>query len=362
MDPERLRRAAPGLARSAIAAGFAWFVCRDLLGHRTGIWGPIGALLALNPPGRSSRRVVETAAGAVVGLAVGNLLIAVIGTGPIQLAAVTFLAMAAATVLGAEVGVVTQAGIASALIATIEPPHGLYNTVAVDRLIDIVVGGGVGIAASVLLRPNPRTSTNKAAVRLFGEFSGVIDDVANALDAGQVSQAETALERARDLDGELHDFRVALEVATESVHLVPTYWHMRPALARWQVADRPIEFAIRNVRVMARGAVRVIEIEPREPDGLSAAIRQLASGVRAVGHTLESGDQKSEAENAVLKAAGEATLLAEPHATMPVSAMVAQIRSAATDLLDALGLDHRTAVTRVRNAAAVITQASARRR
>ena len=149
--------AAPGLARSALAAGFAWFLCHDLPGHRNGIWGPIGALLALNPPGRSSKRVIEIAAGAVVGLAVGNLLIAAIGTGPIQLAAVTVLAMATATVLGADASVVTQAGIASALIATIEPPHGLYDNLAVDRLIDILVGGGVGVAASVLLRPNARS-------------------------------------------------------------------------------------------------------------------------------------------------------------------------------------------------------------
>lgn len=116
---EQLRLTAAAIARSALAAGFAWFLCHDLLGHVNGIWGPLGAVIALSPPGRSSRRVIEIAGGAVVGVAVGNLLIAAIGTGPIQVAAVTFLAMATATVLSAEAGVVTQSGIASALIATI---------------------------------------------------------------------------------------------------------------------------------------------------------------------------------------------------------------------------------------------------
>src|SRR3954471_5120503 len=114
----RLRAAAPSLARSAVAAGLAWFLTRDVLGHPSGIWGPIGALLALSAPGRSSRRVVETAAGAVVGVAVGDLLIAAIGTVPVQVAVVVLLAMATASALGAEAGVVTQAGVASALIAT----------------------------------------------------------------------------------------------------------------------------------------------------------------------------------------------------------------------------------------------------
>ena len=356
IDLERLRLAAPALGRSAIAAGFAWFLCHDLLGHRNGIWGPIGALLALNPPGRSSKRVIETASGAVVGLAVGNLLIAAIGTGPVQVAAVTFLAMATATVLGADVGVVTQAGIASALIATIEPPHGLYNTVAVNRLIDILVGGGVGVAASVLLRPNPLTSTSKAADRLFDEFGSVIDEVADALAARKADEAVNALERARHLDDQLHELRGALELADESVRLVPPYWRMRAALTRWRVADRPLEFAVRNVRVMARSAVRVIELEPQPPDGLSAAIRQLAAAVRAVEHELESDGERPRAEEAVLKSAGLATLVAEPQATMPVGAMVAQIPAAATDLLEALGVDHKAAVTRVREAADYLTR------
>ena len=356
IDLERLRLTAFALARSALAAGFAWFLCHSVLGHRNGIWGPIGALIALSPPGRSSRRVIEIAVGAVVGVAVGNLLIAAIGTGPIQLAAVTFLAMATATALGADAGVVTQAGIASALIATIEPPHGLYNTVAVDRLIDILVGGGVGVAASVLLRPNPLTATGKAAGRLFGEFSGVVDEVAKALDDRHGYEAVTALERARHLDDELHEFRGVLEQADESVRLVPLYWHMRPALARWRAADRPLEFAVRNVRVLARDAVRVIDLEPHPPSRLSAATEQLASAAHAVEQQLEAGGESSHAETAVLRAAGLATLVAEPQATMPVSAMVAQIRATATDLLEALGLDHETAVTKVRRAAGELTQ------
>ena len=334
----------------AVAAGFAWYLCHDVLGHKSGIWGPIGALLALSAPGRSSRRVVETAAGAFVGLAVGNLLIAVIGTGPVQVATVTFLAMAAATALGAEAGVVTQAGIASALIATVEPPHGLYNTVAVDRLIDILVGGGVGVAASVLLRPNPLASTETAAEPLFRGLRRALERVADALDARDVSAAELALEQARDLDGRLDEFRNALDVAEESVRLVPHHRRVRPALVRWRKADRPLEYAMRNVRVLARGAVRVIELEPQPPAALSIAVRELAGAVRAVQRNLRGEEDTMETEAAVVRAAGVATLALESGATMPVSSVVAQVRSAATDLLEAVGLDHETAVMRVRQA------------
>jgi uncharacterized membrane protein YgaE (UPF0421/DUF939 family) len=321
------------------------------LGHKSGVWGPIGALFALSGPGRSSRRVSETALGAVVGLAIGNGLIAAIGTGPVQVAVVTFLAMATATALGAEAGVVTQAGIASALIATIEPPHGLYNTVAVDRLIDILVGGAVAIAASALLRPNPLVSTETGAEPFFTELSGALEQVADALDAHDVGAAERALEQARDLDGYLQKFRNALELAEESVAFVPHYRNMRPAIARWRVADRPLEFAMRNVRVLARGAVRVIELEPQPLAALSRAVRELASAVRAVQRNLQGDLESSRTAATVVRAAWLATLVLEGGASMPVSSLVAQVRSATTDLLEALGLDHATAVAQVRQAA-----------
>lgn len=70
----------------------------------------------------------------------------------------------------------------------------------------------------------------------------------------------------------------------------------------------------------------------------------------------EAGCDRSEAQEAVLRAAGLATLVAAPQATMPVSAMVAQIRATATDLLEALGPDHETAVTNVRHSAGELTQ------
>lgn len=79
----------------------------------------------------------------------------------------------------------------------------------------------MGVAASVLLRPNPMTSTSKVARRLFGEFSSAVDDVAEGLDDRQADVALTALERARHLGDLLHEFREVLEQADEGVRLVP---------------------------------------------------------------------------------------------------------------------------------------------
>lgn len=352
----RLRVATLPLARAALAAGVAWFLTHDVLGHRGGIWGPIGALLALSARGRSSKQVVETALGAVVGVAVGSLLIAAIGTGPVEVAVVVFLAMATATALGAEAGVVTQAGIASALIATIEPPRGLYDTVAVQRLIDILVGGAVGVAASVLLRANPLSSTRAAGAPLFAELSGTLEQVADALDAHDAGQAELALERARTIDARVHDFQEALEVADESVRLVPIYRRMRAPLARKQQAAPQLELATRVVRVLARAALNAIELEPPTPPELSLAVRELSCAVRGVQLELDGSRAGPEASAAAISAAGHATLVVERGASMPTSAVVAHVRATAANLLQALGIERSDALAQVRSAADQLKQ------
>ncbi|HEY2160410.1 MAG TPA: hypothetical protein VGH24_03815, partial [Solirubrobacteraceae bacterium] len=208
-----------------------------------------------------------------------------------------------------------------------------------------------GIAASALLRPNPIASTETAAEPLFRELSGALEHVADALEARDPGMAERALEEARDLDRSLQEFRNALELAEESVGFVPPYRRMRLAIGRWRDADRPLEFAMRNVRVLARGAVRVIELDPQPPAALAIAVRELASAVRAVQRNLQGDQEREQSSVAIVRAAGLANLLVEGGATMPVSSILAQVRSAATDLLEALGLDHAIAVTQVRQAA-----------
>ena len=340
------------LVQAAIAAGLAWFLVRDVIGHQNGIFGPIGALYALSQaPGRPSRRVLEAALGAALGVAVGDLLIGAIGTGPVQVGLVAGLAMGAAILLGAGPGIVAQAGIASVLIATVQPPHGLYSALASERLVDILVGGGVGLAMSVLLPANPLRLTYAVVDRFLEEVSGTLDDLADALDAHDVTDVENALQRARTLDGYIRQLQQTLEPARETARLAPLHWGKRAAIARLARAAGPLELAARNVRVLARAAVRAVELEPRIPPELPAAMRELAEGVRRLRGELQGRPDTTAAIDTVVRAAVRATRVVDGGASMPVSALVAQVRSTATDLLRALGLDRDDAVDRIRHAA-----------
>ena len=175
---ERFRSDAIPLLQAALAAGLAWFVARDLVGHTAPIFAPIGALLILsNAPGRRTSRVLAATLGAVIGIAVGDLLVSAIGTGAIQVAVVALLAMSATAVLGASPAVVTNAGIAAVLIATVQPAHGFYSPAAAQRLVDVLIGGATSLAVLVLLPAHSLSSTRRAATAPLVELSATLDEV-----------------------------------------------------------------------------------------------------------------------------------------------------------------------------------------
>ena len=68
------RLTAPGpsrwqIAQCAIAAGVAWFVAADLLGHETPFFAPIAAVVSLGTSyGQRLRRVAEVTLGVAIGV------------------------------------------------------------------------------------------------------------------------------------------------------------------------------------------------------------------------------------------------------------------------------------------------------
>jgi uncharacterized membrane protein YgaE (UPF0421/DUF939 family) len=351
LAPGALRAAALPLLEAGTAAGLSWYLVDDLLGHKRGIFAPIAALYVLSRgPGSRTRRVLETVVGSAVGVAVGDLLIAAIGSGPIQVGVVATLAMAAATALGAPAPVVVQAGTASVLIATIQPPHGLYSALAAQRFVDVLVGGGVGLALWLLLPRDPLRAVRAASRPLFAEVATVLAGIADALELQDAEAGEQMLVSARALDARVLRLEQTVELAAETARLAPGQRRSRATVARQAASVRQLELAVRNIRVLARAALRVSELEPSTPADLVAALHELAAAFAALERAFNSGEGAEEARRRALAAAGRATLVVEHGGSMPLGAVVAQVRSTVTDILQALGSSRAEAVELVRGA------------
>lgn len=351
----RLWTLLPAVLQTALAAAAAWTVAREVVGHHRPFVAPVSAIVALGITyGQRTRRSIEIAVGVAVGVLISDLITLGLGSGPLQIALVIALAMSAAIVLGGSRLVVTQAATSAVLVATVAVPQ----HVTLARSVDALVGGAVALLVNLVLFPvNPVRLARRAAAPLLAELPAVLRDIAKALEDGEHDAAVDALARARNIDELSARFGEATRTGTEVVALSPIRRRHAAELKRYAVAAEHIEMAVRNVRVLARGAVRAIDLDAHVPPESVAALRDLAAAVTALAPSLDDPQRAERAREHALAAAGRATLGLERTANLSASVIVGQIRSTATDLLRGLGEGTDQAADDVRHAAADIAAA-----
>lgn len=343
---EALRTLAVPIGQSALAAAIAWLLAHDAIGHPRPFFAPIAALIALGVGvANRPRRVAELTLGVAVGIGVGDVLIWGIGSGTWQLGLIVALAMAAAVLIGGGPLFVSQAATSAVLVTTLVGGHNA------SRFVDALVGGVVGLAVLVAVPVNPLSRARSQAAVVFSELAASLDDTAAALEARDIAAVREALARARATEQAVAAWRQALVAGQETASLSPLHWSQRPRLVEYADAAEQLELAVRNTRVLARSAIRAIELDPSLPPELPASIRRLAEAVREVGPALD-GRDRSLPIGSALEAAALATQALEADPELSAAHLVGQVRSTATDLLRALGVERADAVERVRAAAA----------
>jgi hypothetical protein len=106
---------------------------------------------------------------------------------------------------------------------------------------------------------------------------------------------------------------------------------------------------IEDLRALARGAMRAINVDDSVPPEAVQAIDRLTAGARALKDYLDGGDPEP-ARAAATDAAGLANAVLESTGNLSAVHIVGQIRLAAADLLRATGLPREEAQRIVRTA------------
>jgi uncharacterized membrane protein YgaE (UPF0421/DUF939 family) len=346
---ERLRSAARSIVQATIAATLAWLAATELVGHTRPFFAPVSAIITLGLAfGARGRRAAEVALGVTLGIAVADFVISGIGTGWWQLAVVVALTMTLAQLLGSSTMFAQQAAVSAALVATLQPPSG---GITFARSVDALVGGSIALIVNALVFPaDPSRMVRKAASPVLAELAGVLDDVADALEARDGERIQRALIRARQIDDLSEELDDALEVGRETVRLAPPRRRMLSTVDTYAGAATQIDLAIRNVRVLARGARRAIDLDENIPPEMVESLRRLAAAVRALEDAIEDPEAAARVREPSLRAATLATLVLERTGNMSVSVLVGQVRSTAVDLLRGTGLTYEEAAEAVRGA------------
>ena len=348
---ERLRDAGRSILQATLAATLAWLVATEIVGHSDPFFAPVSAMITLGlTQGERGRRAVEVVLGVTLGIAIADLLVLELGTGWWQLALVVSLSMSIALLLGSAQLFAQQAAVSAALVATLQPPD---DGVSFARAVDALLGGGIALAISALVLPaHPGRIVREAAAPVLAELAGVLDDVAAALAARDREDAQAALARGRQIDELARNLDEALVVGRETAWLAPPRRRLLGTVDTYAEAATQIDLAVRNVRVLARGARRAIDLEENIPPEVAESLRELAAAVRGLGEALDDPERAEAVRGPALRAAGKATLVLQRTGNMSVTVIVGQVRSTAVDLLRGSGMSYDEAADAVRGAAA----------
>jgi uncharacterized membrane protein YgaE (UPF0421/DUF939 family) len=344
----RLRGDWRSVLEATVAATIAWLIARQLLDHPQPFFAPAAALIVLGQArGQRTLRAVEVVLGVAGGVLVADIVAQWFG--PRTTASIFIIILVTLTVtvvIGASTVVRVQMAVSALYVAVVAPPT---DAGVPFRFVDALVGGGVALLASQLARPrNPLAALAAETRAIFEEVAAVMDAVADSLEQHDEGAARATLARARSADALIEGLRTAVSAAREDLWVDV---HRRRRLTRVvsvEEATAPLDYLVRNMRVLARAAIGLNRLPDPPPPDLIVAIRSLAVAVRSVEQAMTAdltGDENAaqhfaeQGEELALDALRTARHLLTVGAPLPVVMIVGQLRAAAIDLLRAAGAE-----------------------
>ncbi|GAB4097941.1 FUSC family protein [Sinomonas halotolerans] len=361
-SPQALVRAfvASGLTRAGrsvlpavgmtVAAVLAYVIAEGVLGHNGPIFAATSALISLSF-GRdlTIRKTLEVALGCTLGIAVGDLLMHVIGPGIWQAGVILFVSLLVARFLDRGVIFATQLGLQSLLVVLLPAPDGGPFT----RSLDAVVGGLTALVITAVLPRDPRVQPRRDVRQLVDEFSTMLRECAAALADADSTRAWHALVRGRSSQQLLDSITATLRSSSEVATIAPAYRRHRTEIEELADAVGYLDLAMRNGRVVARRLTSVINnaaLTREAAEQIAGLLEDTADALDDVALGLVA-ERREEREAQMRTARAElAVIAARAHPRsleverLEGEALVILLRPLLVDLLEATGHTHEDAV------------------
>ena len=331
----RLRARAFLLGQSAIAAGVAWWVAHDLLGHATPFFAPIVAVICLGMSyGQRVRRVVEVAIGVAVGVFTADVFVHVAGSGAWQITVVVLVSMTFALLLDGGQLLVTQAAVQSVVIVALAASPGQ----AFSRWTDALIGGAVALVAAVVVPQAPLRRPRVAAAEAVRKIGELLRRAATVAEDGDVDDAARVLASARATDSLLRELRQAADEGLAVITSSPFSRHHAPGVRSMADLVEPLDIAMRSTRVLVRSVTVAVSRGDDLPASYRRIFRELADATDAMARALAENAAASAGRPALLRVAAATGELPRT-ANLFTETVLAQLRSVVFDLLQVAGLD-----------------------
>ena len=288
---QRALESLPPILQIVAAAIAAYSFAAFVLGHENPIFAVTVTIASLGfTRDARIRRVLQTALGMVVGIALSEVMLLLVGVGVWQLAVVLFVALISARFLSGTAAFALTVGSQAMLVYIMPAPDGG----AFIRSVDGLIGGATALLFTALIPRDPIGMASKDAGRLFTVFLDAVDALKIAVRNADAKVVNAALVRVRGSQPLVDNWRMSLDSAVSVSKISPLLRKHRKDLSAQVRLMRGMDLATRNLRVVVRRVDFLIRDGKPRPyladlfEQISAATAVLANGLEGPDALLES--------------------------------------------------------------------------
>jgi uncharacterized membrane protein YgaE (UPF0421/DUF939 family) len=242
------------------------------------------------------RRILQTAIGMVVGIAISEIALIYFGSGIIQIALVLLLVLVAARFISASSAFAVTAAIQAMLVQILpEPDGGVFL-----RTLDGLIGGVMALIVTALIPRDPRGIARSDANKLFDFFTETLQSLRLALRDANKSLSNQALKNARASQPLIDNWRMSLDSALSISRISPFLMKHKSELRKQRGLMRAMDLATRNLRVIVRRVNFLLKDDVARPY-LADLCEQIAEAVTNIQEGLSEHEELELAREQLLE-------------------------------------------------------------
>ncbi len=325
----------PAIVQIVATVVTAYSIARWGLGHPVPVMAVTVSITSLGlTRDARPRRVAETVAGVLVGVALSDALALVFGKGVWQLAVVLLVVLVVGRAVSSNPAFAIAAGVPSAIVVLLPTA----DSGDFGRTFDAAVGGAIALAVTALIPRNPRATATRDRRALLSTIDQALASVVDALADADTGAGEMGLTRLRATQPLVNSWTTSLDTAIAVSRISP---FLRPRLPELQRDARVLaaaDLAARHLRSVARRVEFLVRDGVPRP-ALAELLAQFSAGIRLLGEELDDPQIVGSSRSVMMDVARRldpATVI--PDAAITDSALVLMLRPLAVDILVGSGM------------------------
>jgi uncharacterized membrane protein YgaE (UPF0421/DUF939 family) len=225
---KRLRGRLFNLLQTSVAAGLAWYLAHDVLGHPQAFFAPIASAVCLSISNvLRAQRAIQMMIGVTMGIGIGTVVQWLLGPGAVPIAVATLIALSLAVLIGQ--GFIGQGMMfANQTVVSAILVLALYRSgVGWERIYDALIGGCLAIVFAVLLFPaDPLKVLRGARIGVLRVLQAVLSRTADVAAGRRVPPPDWPLSAVDRVHEQLGGLIQARATARQVVRLSPRRWRL----------------------------------------------------------------------------------------------------------------------------------------